>query len=156
MRNKFDEDHILSICKPGDYIVTPPMKAQITVDELRRYYLGEDWYDDSGVTDTEQVNTNIVAEIEQKYKGVKIGLFKRKSFDPDHIWNLCDSKDWNCPIFSPPMRAEVAIRELGDYFLGDKWYGRFGDEYMNTIIVSDIEKRYKGCRIKKGKKGEKS
>ena len=42
MRNKFDEDHILSICKPGDYIVTPPMKAQIAVDELRRYFLGEE------------------------------------------------------------------------------------------------------------------
>lgn len=150
MRNRFDEVHILSICKPGDYI-TPPMKAQIAVDELCRYFLGEDWYDASGVTDTEQINTNIVAEIEQKYKGAKIGLFKHKKFDSRHIWDLCETKDWDCPIFSPPMKAEVAIHELCDYFLGDKWYGRLGDEFMHTIIVSDIEKRYKGCRIKKKK-----
>jgi hypothetical protein len=76
MRNKFDKEHILSLCEPGDYgILAPPMKAQTAVNELCRYFLGEDWYDSSGATHPEQVNTAIVAEIEMKYKGAKI---KRK------------------------------------------------------------------------------
>lgn len=76
MRNKFDKEHILSLCEPGDYgILAPPMKAQTAVNELCRYFLGEDWYDSSGATSPEQVNTTIVAEIEMKYKGAKI---KRK------------------------------------------------------------------------------
>lgn len=76
MRNKFDKEHILSLCEPGDYgILAPPMKAQTAVHELCRYFLGEDWYDSSGATHPEQVNTAIVAEIEMKYKGAKI---KRK------------------------------------------------------------------------------
>lgn len=76
MRNKFDKEHILSLCEPGDYgILAPPMKAQTAVNELCRYFLGEDWYDYSGATHPEQVNTAIVAEIEMRYKGAKI---KRK------------------------------------------------------------------------------
>ena len=76
MRNKFDKEHILSLCEPGNYgILAPPMKAQTAVNELCRYFLGEDWYDSSGATSPEQVNTAIVAEIEMKYKGAKI---KRK------------------------------------------------------------------------------
>ena len=76
MRNKFDKDHILSICEPGDYgIFAPPMKSQVAVDELCRYFLGDDWYDTSGATHPEQINTEIVAEIERRYKGAKL---KRK------------------------------------------------------------------------------
>lgn len=76
MRNKFDKAHILSICEPGDYgIFAPPMKAQVAVDELCRYFLGDDWYDTSGATHPEQINTEIVAEIERRYKGAKL---KRK------------------------------------------------------------------------------
>ena len=76
MRNKFDKEHILSICEPGDYgIFAPPMKAQVAVDELCRYFLGDDWYDTSGATHPEQINTEIVAEIERRYKGAKL---KRK------------------------------------------------------------------------------
>lgn len=76
MRNKFDKEHILSICEPGDYgIFAPPMKAQVAVDELCRYFLGDDWYDTSGATHPEQINTEIVAEIERRYKGAKV---KRK------------------------------------------------------------------------------
>lgn len=73
MRNKFDKEHILSICEPGDYgIFAPPMKAQVAVNELCRYFLGNDWYDTSGTTNTEQINTEIVAEIERRYKGAKL------------------------------------------------------------------------------------
>lgn len=76
MSNKFDKQHILSICEPGDYgILAPPMKAQVAVDELCRYFLGDNWYDTSGATHPEQINTEIVAEIERRYKGAKL---KRK------------------------------------------------------------------------------
>lgn len=72
-RNKFDRDHILSLCEKGDFgIFAPPMKAQTAVNELCRYFLGDDWYSSSGATHPEQINTEIVAEIESRYKGAKI------------------------------------------------------------------------------------
>lgn len=65
-------EHILSLCEPIDCgIFSPPMKAQVALNELCRYFLGEDWYDASGVTSPEQVNTMIVYEIEKHYKGTK-------------------------------------------------------------------------------------
>lgn len=76
MRNKFDPEHIRNICKDVDCgILSPPMDAQVAVNELCRYFLGKDWCDYSGATSPEQVNTNIVCEIEKRYKGAKL---KRK------------------------------------------------------------------------------
>ncbi len=76
MRNKFDPDHIQSLCKDIDCgILAPPMDAQVAVNELCRYFLGADWCDYSGATHPEQVNTNIVCAIEKQYKGAKL---KRK------------------------------------------------------------------------------
>lgn len=76
MRKTFDPEHIKNICEPVDCgILNPPMKAQTAVDELCRYFLGDDWYDDSGATHPEQVNTAIVCEIERRYKGARL---KRK------------------------------------------------------------------------------
>ena len=73
MRNKFDANHIREICEPVDCgIFAPPMKAQVALNELCQYFLGDDWYDPSGCTSTEQINTAIVCAIEQKYKGCKI------------------------------------------------------------------------------------
>ena len=76
MRNKLNMNHILSICERGNegYLI-PFMKAQVAVDELCRYFLGDDWYDDSGATHPEQVNARIVCEIEKRYKGCK---YKKK------------------------------------------------------------------------------
>ena len=72
-RNKLDKKHILNLCESWNYsYLAPPMKAQVALHELCRYFLGEDWYDSSGATDTEQVNTAIVCEIERRYKGCKI------------------------------------------------------------------------------------
>lgn len=69
MQHKVDKAHILSLCEPGDYgIFAPPMKAQVALNELCRYLLGDDWYDPSGATNPEQVNTAIVYEIESRYK----------------------------------------------------------------------------------------
>lgn len=72
MRNKLDMNHILSICETdNEGCIIPFMKAQVAVDELCRYFLGDNWYDDSGATHPEQVNARIVCEIEKRYKGHK-------------------------------------------------------------------------------------
>lgn len=72
-RKRFDREHILSLCEKGDFgLFAPPMKAQTAVSELCHYFLGDDWYDMSGATHPEQVNTAIVVEIERRYKGAKI------------------------------------------------------------------------------------
>lgn len=73
MRKTFDKKHILSICEDVDCgILAPPMKAQAAIYELCHYFLGDDWYDSSGATHPEQINTAIVVEIEKRYKGCKI------------------------------------------------------------------------------------
>lgn len=74
MRNKLDLNHIKSICK-DDGTRPMSMDAQTALNELCRYFLGSDWYDDSGLVHPEQVNVNIVCAIERKYKGAKL---KRK------------------------------------------------------------------------------
>ena len=76
MRNKFDAKHIQSICKHDTNSNTvPSMDAQTALDELCRYFLGSDWYDESGLTHPENINVSIVCAIEKKYKGAKL---KRK------------------------------------------------------------------------------
>lgn len=73
MRMKFDPEHIKSLCEPGDYgIFNPPMDAQVALNELCRYLLGPDWYDSSGCTNPEQINTEIVCQIEKKYTGAPV------------------------------------------------------------------------------------
>lgn len=54
----------------NDPDVVPYMKAQTAVDELCRYFLGEDWYVVDPLS-TEQVNVDIVYEIECKLKRYK-------------------------------------------------------------------------------------
>lgn len=157
MRDKFDANHIISICERDNHgYLIPFMTAQVAVDELCRYFLGKDWYDDSGATHVEQVNTNIVAAIERNYKGVKLGWFKWRKIDYNHLWNICDSEEWDDCILSPPMKAQVAVHELCRYFLGDNWYDSSGathPEQVNTAIVCEIEKKYKGAKIKFCHKG---
>ena len=47
-RKETNEDianRILSLAEPGDYgIFPPPMKAQVAVNELCRFFLGEDYW----------------------------------------------------------------------------------------------------------------
>ena len=67
--NKEIAERILKLAEPGDYgIFPPPMKAQVAVNELCRFFLGEDYW--TIVNNNEQVNTEIVYEIESKYKKV--------------------------------------------------------------------------------------
>lgn len=73
MRMKFDPERIKNLCKPGDYgIFNPPMDAQVALDELCHYLLGPDWYDSSGCTNREQINTEIVCQIEKSHPGAII------------------------------------------------------------------------------------
>lgn len=73
-RKETDEDiarRLLNLTNsyPGEYgIFPPPMNAQVAVNELCRFFLGEDYW--TIVNNTEQANTEIVFEIETKYKKV--------------------------------------------------------------------------------------
>lgn len=70
-KDKMTRERILSLTDGKDYgLFSPPMKAQTAVNELCRYFLGEDWYSVTNMTN-EQVNTEIVYEIESRYKGYK-------------------------------------------------------------------------------------
>lgn len=65
------KERLLKLTDNKDYgICSPPMKAQIALNELGRYFLGEDWYTVMPVSQ-EQVNTEIVYLIEMRYKGYK-------------------------------------------------------------------------------------
>lgn len=48
-------------------ILAPSLESQKAITFLSNYLLGEDWYDSSGATHPEQVNTRIVHEILMKY-----------------------------------------------------------------------------------------
>jgi len=61
-------NRILKLTNGKDYgMCPPPMKAQTALNELCRYFLGENWYVALPLSQ-EQVNTEIVYEIESKYK----------------------------------------------------------------------------------------
>ena len=69
--DKNNRDRILKLTDGKDYgLCSPPMNAQVALDELCRYFLGEDWYTTLPES-REQVNTEKVYEIEEKYKGLK-------------------------------------------------------------------------------------
>lgn len=59
---------ILALCKDVDCgLLAPPMDAQIALNELCRYFLGENWYV-ANFIGQKQLNTEIVFEIESRYK----------------------------------------------------------------------------------------
>lgn len=66
--NKEIGERLFNLTNKQDYgIFPPPMDAQTAVDELCRYFLGEDWYSVNPLG-AEQINTEIVYEIECKFK----------------------------------------------------------------------------------------
>lgn len=66
--NKQIADRIIKLTNGKDYgIFPPPMDAQTAVDELCRYLLGDDWYSVNPLG-SKQINTEIVYEIECRYK----------------------------------------------------------------------------------------
>lgn len=63
-------DRVLSLAEDVDCgLLPPPMDAQVALNELRRYILGEDWYVVNPIS-IEQCNTEIVAAIEIKLKNL--------------------------------------------------------------------------------------
>lgn len=71
--------------KETDYGICPqPTSAQDALNELKDYFLGEDWivWFPLGV---EQVNTCIIEEIKDRYKGIK----PKKSFK-EKLYKLID------------------------------------------------------------------
>jgi hypothetical protein len=87
---------------------------------------------------------------------------KRKKIDYKHlIEDVCgftyeeDDYVHNIPV--PSMTAQVALNELCHYFLGDDWYeptGQVHPEIVNFAIVEEIEKRYRGVKIKRSRRNE--
>lgn len=78
LKNKFKRketnqeiiDRVLSLAEDVDCgLMPPPMDAQVALNELRRYILGEDWYVVNPIS-VKQCNTEIVAAIELKLKNL--------------------------------------------------------------------------------------
>ena len=69
--NKEIAERLIKFTDGKDYLIfSPPMIAQFAFDELCRYFLGEDWYSVNPLC-AEQINTEIVYEIECKFKKYK-------------------------------------------------------------------------------------
>lgn len=61
-------ERVLSLCEDVDCgIFSPPLNAQVALNELARHLLGEDWYSTNPISQ-EQINAEIVYEIEMKYR----------------------------------------------------------------------------------------
>ena len=60
-------ERLLRLTDGKDYgIFSPPMNAQIAVNELCYFFLGDDWYSPNPISN-EQINTEIIYEIERAY-----------------------------------------------------------------------------------------
>ena len=65
------KNRVLGLCEDIDCgIFAPPMDAQVALNELKNHLLGENWYSVNSLHQS-QINTEIVYEIERKYKRVK-------------------------------------------------------------------------------------
>lgn len=71
LRKETDKETIrrlLKLTNGKDYgMFAPPMDAQVALIELCHHFLGEDWYSVNPVSQ-DQINTEIVYEIERRYK----------------------------------------------------------------------------------------
>lgn len=75
--------------------------------------------------------------------------FRRRESDEEireRLLKLCDGGAYGiCP---PPMKAQVAVNELCDFFLGRDWYTALSmtSEQVNAEIVYAIETKYKNLK----------
>jgi len=76
-RDETIRERIFKLTDGKDYgFCSPPMNAQVALNELCRYFLGQNWY--TVIPESqEQVNTEIIYEIEARYKGYKDSLIER-------------------------------------------------------------------------------
>ena len=69
--NKEIADRLWELTDKKEYgVFPPPMDAQVALNELCNYFLGDEWYAISPISQ-EQINTEIVYEIECKLKKYK-------------------------------------------------------------------------------------
>ena len=124
------KERVLKLCKKGDYDICPPsMNANVAIDELKNFFLGEDWYVVMPFTSFHKRETD--KQIQER------------------ISKLCKNGDYAiCP---QPMNANVAINELKNFFLGEDWYVVMPIEHEQVIteIVYAIETKYKRLKVKK-------
>ena len=79
-------------------------------------------------------------------------LFRKHETDEQikaRLLKLCKEGDYGiCP---PPMDANVAIKELSNFFLGEDWYVSMpiGHEQVIAEIVYQIETKYKRLKATK-------
>ena len=84
----------------------------------------------------------------------------RKKIDYKHLIEdvcsfTCENDNYSKPL--PSLKAQEALNELCDYFLGEDWYeptGQVHPEIVNFAIVEEIERRYKGAKIKRNRRAE--
>jgi hypothetical protein len=87
-------------------------------------------------------------------------LRMRKKIDYKHLIEdvcgfTCENDNYSKPL--PSLKAQEALNELCDYFLGEDWYeptGQVHPEIVNFAIVEEIEKRYRGAKIKRSRRAE--
>lgn len=118
-------ERLLKLCKEGDWsICPPPMEAIVAINELKQFFLGEDWEE------------NISHEEERLIAGV-VCQIKAK----------CIGHCGKCP---QPMNADTAIDELTNFFLGEDWYVTMpiGREQVISEIVYSIETQNKKYKAK--------
>lgn len=86
---KETRERVLSLCKNVDYgMMQPPIDAQTALNELCRHLLGSNYYIINPVN-VEQANTQIVYDIERKYKRAKqLALLYYKNKSPLNISRL--------------------------------------------------------------------
>ena len=112
MRKRFNRERILNLCEPGDFgIIAPPMKAQVALNELCSYLLGDDWYDTSGVTNPEQINTAIVCAIEQKFPGARI---KPENVD-EYRRQCCKIPFYELPVGAVCQLGNLRLKKISDH-----------------------------------------
>lgn len=81
----------------------------------------------------------------------------RKKIDYKHLIEDVCGFVYDVDIPQPSMTAQQALNELCDYFLGEDWYeptGQVHPEIVNFAIVEEIEKRYRGAKIKRNRRAE--
>jgi hypothetical protein len=72
-----------------------------------------------------------------------------KDEEKARLLSLTDGNDYG--LCSPPMKAQTALNELCNFFLGKDWYTvmPMSQEQVNTEIVFEIEESYKKSLIRK-------
>lgn len=70
-RDKIITNHLISICDVSyEANFIPPMDYKTAFNELCRHFLGDDWCENNPLGQ-QQVNSQMVYEIEMRYKGDK-------------------------------------------------------------------------------------